>query len=310
MLRLIVTRLLGGLFVLFAVATVSFFLLRAAKGGPFASERSLPPAVKRNIEERYHLNDPLWKQYATHMKGMATLDFGHSMKRQRTVNELIADHFPHSLALGLGAILFAALFGTALGVTAAARRNTWVDYGAMTVALLGISIPSIVLGPMLIRGLSLGLGVLPPARADTAAGYVLPSLVLGMIYAGTVARLARAGVLDSLAQDFVRTARAKGLSERVVVWKHALRLGVIPVVTYLGPATAALISGSFVVEKIFQIPGLGFYFVNSVADRDYPVVTGVFVFYAALLVLLNLAVDVAYGVLDPRVPRIGAGARG
>jgi oligopeptide transport system permease protein len=300
MLRLVITRLLGGVFVLFVVATISFFLLHAAPGGPFDSERAVPAAVQRNIEERYHLNDPLWKQYVTHMSRMAHLDFGHSMKRQRTVNEMIVEHSPRSLRLGLLAIVFAALFGTILGVTAAARRNTWTDHSLMVVALLGISIPSFVLGPIFIRWFSLQLGWFPAARAEGFAGYVLPSLVLGMIYAGTVARLARAGVLDTLSQDYVRTARAKGLSERVVVWKHALRLGVIPVITYLGPATAALISGSFVVEKIFQIPGLGFYFVDSVVSRDYPVLTGLLVFYVAFLVVLNLVVDILQGIIDPR----------
>ncbi|MBE7449499.1 MAG: ABC transporter permease [Kofleriaceae bacterium] len=300
MVRLILSRLLGGVFVLAVVATVSFFLLRAAPGGPFDTERRVPEAVQRNIEERYHLNDPLWKQYTSHMANMLVLDFGHSMKRQRTVNEMIADHAPHSLRLGLMAIVFAAIFGTVLGVTAAARRNSWVDYALMVVALLGISVPSFVLGPIFIRFFALELGWFPPARAEDFAGYVLPALVLGMIYAGTVARLARAGVLDTLGQDYVRTARAKGLSEKVVVWKHALRLGVIPVITYLGPATAALISGSFVIEKIFQIPGLGFYFVDSVVSRDYPVLTGLLVFYVAFLVLLNLVVDILYGVIDPR----------
>lgn len=300
MVRLILSRLLGGVFVLAVVATVSFFLLRAAPGGPFDTERRVPEAVQRNIEERYHLNDPLWKQYTSHMANMLVLDFGHSMKRQRTVNEMIADHAPHSLRLGLMAIVFAAIFGTVLGVTAAARRNSWVDYALMVVALLGISVPSFVLGPIFIRFFALELGWFPPARAEDFAGYVLPALVLGMIYAGTVARLARAGVLDTLGQDYVRTARAKGLSEKVVVWKHALRLGVIPVITYLGPATAALISGSFVIEKIFRIPGLGFYFVDSVVSRDYPVLTGLLVFYVAFLVLLNLVVDILYGVIDPR----------
>jgi oligopeptide transport system permease protein len=171
----------------------------------------------------------------------------------------------------------------------------------MGIALVGISIPTFVVGPLLIASVSLKLGWLPPARIDSLASFILPSLTLGLVYLGTVARLARGGMLEALGQDFVRTARAKGLPERRVVWKHALRVGITPVVTYLGPATAAMISGSFVVEKIFQIPGLGTYFVNSITDRDYPVLTGVFVFYATLLVLLNLAVDLAYGVLDPRV---------
>lgn len=303
MIRLIVTRLAGGVAVLAAVATIAFFLLHAAPGGPFSSERRLQPAVQRNIEERYHLDDPLWQQYATYMGGLARLDLGHSMKRQRTVGEIIGQHFPYSVKLGLLAIGFAALFGTALGVVAAARRNTWVDYLLMSLALVGISIPSIVLAPIVIRFFALELGWLPPARAESFISYLLPAAVLGLIYAGTIARLARAGMIETLGQDHVRTARAKGVSERAVVWKHAFRLGVTPVVSYLGPATAGLISGSFVVERIFQIPGLGFYFVDSVASRDYPVLTGLLVFYVGFLVALNLVVDIAYGWLDPRVRR-------
>jgi len=176
----------------------------------------------------------------------------------------------------------------------------------MTGALIGISIPAFVLGPLLIAAFALDLGWLPPARVDGVRSLILPAITLGTIYLGTIARLTRGGMIDALGHDFIRTARAKGVPERRVVMRHALRVGIAPVVTYLGPATAALISGSFVVEKIFQIPGLGTYFVTSVADRDYPVVTGVFVFYAALLVALNLAVDVAYGVLDPRLPGLGA----
>lgn len=301
MIRLILTRLLGGVVVLAAVATIAFFLLHAAPGGPFSSERRLQPAIQRNIEERYHLHDPLWKQYTRYMGGLARLDLGHSMKRQQSVGEIIGRHFPYSVKLGLLSIVFAAIFGTAMGVVAAARRNTWVDYLLMSVALIGISIPSIVLAPIFIRFFALELGWVPPARAEGFISYLAPATVLGMIYAGTIARLARAGMLETLGQDYVRTARAKGVSERAVVWKHALRVGVTPVVSYLGPATAGLISGSFVVEKIFQIPGLGFYFVDSVASRDYPVLTGLLVFYVAFLVALNLLVDIAYGWLDPRV---------
>jgi oligopeptide transport system permease protein len=301
MIRLVVTRLLGGIVVLLVVATASFFILRAAPGGPFASERTMPAAVQRNIEERYHLNDPLWKQYTRYMGGLVQLDFGHSMKRQKTVGELIRDHVPYSARLGLSAIVFAALFGTMLGALAAARRNSWADAALMSVALIGISVPSFVLGPALIRWFSLDLGWFPPARAEGWTSFVLPALTLGLIYAGTIARLARAGVIESLSQDFARTARAKGLSERTVVWKHALRMGVIPVITYLGPATAALIAGSFVVETIFQIPGLGFYFVDSVVSRDYPVLTGILVFYVAFMVVMNLVVDIVHAMLDPRI---------
>lgn len=301
MLRLIVSRLLGGVVVLLVVATVSFFLLRAAPGGPFAAERNLPPAVERNIAERYHLDDSLWQQYTSYMGALVRLDFGHSMKRPKTVGELIRDQVPYSAALGLSAILFATLFGTMLGALAAARRNTWADHALMATALIGISVPSFVLGPVLILFLSLHLGWFPPARVEDWTSYVLPALALGMIYTGTIARLARAGVIESLSQDFARTARAKGLSERVVVWKHALRLGVVPAITYIGPAMAALIAGSFVVEKIFQIPGVGFYFVDSVTSRDYPVLTGLLLFYVAILVVMNLVVDVVHAALDPRI---------
>ena len=301
MLRLIAIRLAGGVAVLAAVATIAFLLLHAAPGGPFSRERRLQPAVQRNIEERYHLRDPLWKQYATYMRGLARGDLGHSMKRPETVGAIIARHFPYSLTLGLMAIGFAAVFGTLLGVLAAARRNTWVDYASMTVALIGISVPSMVLGPIAIRYLALELGWVPAARAVGLRGYLAPAAVLGLIYAGTIARLARSGMIETLRSDYIRTARAKGVSERGVVWRHGLRLGLLPVVSYLGPATAGLISGSFVVEKIFQIPGLGFYFVDSVTSRDYPVLTGMLVFYVGFVVLFNLLVDVAYGWLDPRI---------
>jgi len=301
MLRLILARAFGGFVVLAAVATISFFLLRAAKGGPFDEERNVPPEIQRNIEERYHLRDPLWKQYTHHMAGMLTFDFGHSMKRQQTVNEIIATHFPYSITLGVMSILIAVALGVSAGVVAAWKRNTWTDYAMMTVALLGISIPSFVLGPLLIAGFALHLHLLPPARVEGLSSYILPALALGLIYAGTIARLSRGGMLETLNQDFIRTARAKGLSERAVVLRHALRIGLVPVLTYLGPATAALVSGSFVIEKIFQIPGLGFFFVTTIAERDYPVLTGVLTFYIAFLVLLNLLVDIGYGLLDPRI---------
>jgi oligopeptide transport system permease protein len=225
------------------------------------------------------------------------------MKRDVSVAALIAEHGPISAVLGVLGLSAAVALGIALGAVAAWRRNTWVDTLVMTAALIGISVPVFVLGPLLIAAISIDLGWLPPARIDGVRSLILPAITLGMIYLGTIARLTRGGMLDVLDQDFIRTARAKGLSERRVVVKHALRLGITPVVSYLGPATAAMISGSFVVEKIFQIPGLGSYFITSVLERDYPVVTGVFVFYAALLVVGNLAVDLVYGVLDPRVAR-------
>ena len=301
MIRFLAGRLVAAAAIVFVVATASFLLLHAAPGGPFDTAERRSAEVQKAMEDRYGLHDPIASQYLHAMGQLLRGDLGVSMRKDRSVNDLIAEHGPVSAVLGLMGMLTAVILGVALGVVAAWRRNTWVDYASMTVALLGISIPSFVLGPLLIAAISIELGWLPPARIDSAGSYILPALTLGMIYLGTIARLARGGMLDALNQDFVRTARAKGLHERVVVWKHALRVGITPVVTYLGPATAAMISGSFVVEKIFQIPGLGTYFITSIVDRDYPVLTGVFVFYATLITLLNLIVDVLYGVIDPRV---------
>ncbi len=301
MIRLLATRLAGAILVVIAVASFGFVALRAAPGGPLDAERQLPAEVRANIERAYKLDQPLWRQYVDYMVGLAHGDLGHSMKRPDSVNTIIAENFPQSLQLGLMALGFALVFGLLLGVGAAARQNSWADHAAMAVAVVGISVPSFVLGPLLVQWFAIRLGWLPPARWQGLSSMILPAVTLGMIYTGTIARLARAGMLETVRQDYVRTARAKGLSERAVIWKHALRLGVLPVVTYLGPATAYLITGSFVIEKIFQVPGLGTYFISSVTDRDYPVLTGVMVFYCLFVILLNLVVDVAYGWLDPRI---------
>jgi oligopeptide transport system permease protein len=306
--RFLARRLVASVAIVFAVATASFLLLHAAPGGPFDTDERRSVAVQRAMEERYGLDRPLWQQYGRAMANLARGDLGVSMKRDASVAGLIAEHGPISALLGLLALAAALVIGVALGAVAAWRRNTWIDAVVMTGALIGISIPAFVLGPLLIAAIALDLGWLPPARIDGARSLILPAITLGTIYLGAIARLTRGGMIDALGCDFIRTARAKGVPERRVVVRHALRVGITPVVTYLGPAAAAMISGSFVVEKIFQIPGLGTYFVTSVADRDYPVVTGVFVFYTALLVALNLAVDIAYGVLDPRLPALGAAA--
>jgi oligopeptide transport system permease protein len=299
--RLMVARLGGALLVVLAVASFGFAALRAAPGGPFDAERALPAEVRANIERAYRLDQPLWRQYLHYMGGLVRGDLGHSIKRPDSVNTIIAENFPQSLQLGLMALGFALVFGLLLGVGAAARQNSWADHAAMGIALVGISVPSFVLGPLLVQWFSIRLGWLPPARWQGFSSMILPALTLGMIYTGTIARLARAGMLETVRQDYIRTARAKGLDERQVIWKHALRLGVLPVVTFLGPATAYLVTGSFVIERIFQVPGLGTYFVSSVVDRDYPVLTGVMVFYCLFLIGLNLLVDIAYGWLDPRI---------
>ncbi len=321
MTRFVLARLATGVLVVIAVATIAFLLLQAAPGGPFDDERQLQPEVKRNIEKRYHLDWSVGKQYLHYMDGLLPVDLfavdgrgiglhwggfkkpdlGHSMKRTQTVEEIIAQSFPVSAKLGLMALLFAALAGIFLGVLAASRHNTWWDHGAMGAALVGISIPSFVLGPVLIMIFALGLKWLPPAQYTGFSSLVLPGAALGMIYMGVIARLSRGGMLEILRQDYIRTARAKGLPERSVVWKHGIRLGLMPVVTYLGPAAAHLVAGTFVIEKIFQLPGLGFYGVASIADRDYPLLCGVLVFYSVFLVILNLLVDISYGFLDPRI---------
>jgi oligopeptide transport system permease protein len=307
--RLILGRVGAGVVVIFCVATFSFFMMRAAPGGPFDSDRALTPETQRNMEKAYRLDRPVAVQWGDYMVGLVPFargegwapDLGFSVKQQRRVTEIVAEHFPVSLKLGLLALAFATGFGILFGVVAAARQNSMADHAAMSLSLVGISIPSFVLGPLLILLLAIQLAWLPAARAESLRYFILPSMTLGLIYMGIVARLARSGMLETIRQDYIRTARAKGLSERAVVWKHALRLGVLPVVTYLGPATAGLITGSFVVEKIFQIPGLGFYLVESITLRDYPVVSGVLVVYSVFLVSLNLLVDISYGLLDPRI---------
>lgn len=301
MLRFLAGRLASGALVLWAVATLCFFLLHAAPGGPFDSEARIAPAVQATIRARYHLDESVGAQYLRYLGGLLRGDLGHSLQRPESVAGLLAAHAPPSAVLGALALGFAIVLGGGLGVLAAWRRGGWPDVAAAALSLAGLALPAFVLAPILISIFALRLGVLPPARLDGPAGYLLPALSLGLVYAAVMARLGRAGMLEVLGADFIRTARAKGLTERAVVVKHAARLGLMPLVAYLGPASAALIGGSFVVEKIFQIPGLGYYFVASIAERDYPVMTGVFVFYVALVVVATLVSDVVHALCDPRI---------
>lgn len=298
----IVKRLLGMIPILFIIATGTFFLQRVAPGGPFSAEKQLPPAVMKNIEEKYRLNDPLYKQYVDYIADLAVLDLRIPFKHPgKTVNELILESVDKSATLGGLALLFALLFGISAGVIAGTRQNTVFDYASMSVSILGITIPNFVLGPFLVLVFSLWLHWFPPARWVGIDTMILPSVCLGVAYAAYVARLSRTGMLEVIRSDFIRTARAKGLSEGTIIRRHALRGGLLPVVTFLGPAVARILTGSLVVERVFQIPGLGYYFVQSALDRDYPLVSGVVLFYGVLLLLLNLLVDVAYTFLDPRV---------
>lgn len=300
--RFILRRVLGLVPTMLVIVTLAFFLVRLAPGGPFDSERAVPPEVKADLEKKYGLDRPLLSQYVTFLGNAATGDLGISMKYQnRTVNEIIADGFPATLAVGSLALLWSLLIGISAGVIGAVRQNTAWDYGAMGFAMLGISIPSFVLGPLLALVFALTFYVLPPAGWGTWKHVVLPGIALGTVYAAYVARLTRGGLLEIVRQDFVRTARAKGLPERLVIWRHVLKGGLLPLVSFLGPMVAALFTGSVVVEKIFATPGTGSYFVDSALNRDLTLTLGMVVFYSAFLLLANLVVDLAYGFLDPRV---------
>ncbi len=305
MLRFLLTRLASGLAVVLAVATLCFFLLHAAPGGPFDSDARISPAAQQAIRARYHLDEPVPSQYLRYLGGLLRGDLGHSLKHPRSVASLISSHFPVSATLGAFALLFALLAGGVTGVLAARRRRGVADLATTFLGIAGLAVPAFVLAPILISVLAMRLGLLPPARLDGASSYLLPALSLGLLYAAVIARLARAGVREVLATDPIRTARAKGLPERAVLWRHAARLGLVPVIAYLGPASAALVGGSFVVEKIFALPGLGHHFLSSIADRDYPVMTGVFLFYAALVVAANLASDLLHAWADPRLVELG-----
>jgi oligopeptide transport system permease protein len=301
-LRYLVGRLLGFPPVLLAIVTGAFFIMRVAPGGPFDMDRALPEQVRANIEARYHLNEPLPRQYLRYLGDVLRGDLGPSFRYpDRTVNELIALGFPVSLTLGACALGVAVLIGGAAGIAAAIRHNRWLDYLTMSVALGGVSVPNFVLGPLLILTFAVWLGWLPVAGWGKWRHLVLPSITLGAIYTAYIARLSRAGMLEVVRQDFIRTARARGLREAVVVLRHALPCAVLPVVSYLGPAAAGALTGSVVVETIFSIPGIGRYFVTSALNRDYTMVLGTVVFYSLLLIAFNVIVDCLYAYLDPRV---------
>jgi oligopeptide transport system permease protein len=287
---------------IFGILFFSFLFMRSAPGGPFDGERTLPPQIEANLQAKYHLDEPVGKQFLRYLGGLVQGDMGPSFKYQaRTVNEIIAQSLPVSLALGATALAIALLVGIPAGVFGALHHNRTPDYLTMSVSLLGICVPNFVLGPLLIIVFSFALGWFPAGGWGSLNQLILPAITLGAIRASYVARLARAGMLEVIHQDFIRTARAKGLRERIVVGKHALRVAILPVVTYLGPATASILVGSIVVERIFNIPGLGSFFVNSALNRDYTMAMGTVLLYSGLLITLNLLVDLMYAVIDPRV---------
>jgi oligopeptide transport system permease protein len=302
MIRLIAWRVLEMVPILWIITTVVFFVIRLAPGGPFDAERNVSAEVLKNLNAYYHLDEPLYRQYLEYMGDLLHGDLGPSFKNASwSVNELIALGAPVSLELGVYALAVALAIGLAAGIVASTKPNTARDHIPMSLAMLGICVPTFVLGPLLVLVFSLWLDWLPVAGWDGPRYKLLPALTLGAAYAAYIARLTRGGMLEVLAQDFIRTARAKGLSRARVVLRHALRGGIQPVVSFLGPAAAGLLTGSFVVETIFQIPGLGRFFVQAAFNRDYTMIMGMVLFYAVLILCFNLVVDVVQAWLDPRV---------
>ena len=306
MLKIIVGRLLQLVPVLLILMTLTFFLSKSVPGGPFSQERQVSPEIIQKLNEYYGLDKPLWQQYLSYLGQVARFDFGPSYTYQTdSVNDVIARAFPISLQIGSLAFVIALAIGISAGVMAAVRPNTLWDYLPTGAATLGICIPTFVMGPILALFFGLTLR-LAPVSGWYGLDYmplppvILPAVTLGLFYSAYIARLTRGGMLEILNQDFIRTARAKGVPEWQIVFRHALRGGLLPVVTFLGPAFAGLISGSFVVEKVFNVPGLGQEFIKSVFNRDYPLILGTVVFYGALIVLFNLASDILLNFMDPR----------
>ncbi|MBD7938079.1 ABC transporter permease [Cytobacillus sp. Sa5YUA1] len=299
-------RLLYMLISLWLIITATFFLMRIAPGNPFASEKKLPPEIEANLQAHYGLDKPWYQQYYDYLVNVVTWDFGPSFKyKSQTVNDLISEGFPVSFVLGLEAILIAVAFGVLFGVIAALRQNKWQDYSTMAVAVLGISVPSFIMATFLQYFLAIKLQIFPVARWESFMHTVLPAIALAAGPMAYIARLTRSSMIEVLANDYIKTAKSKGLSGGVITVKHAMRNALLPVVTYLGPLTAGILTGSFVIEKIFGIPGLGFHFVTSITNRDYTVIMGVTVFYSILLLLAILLVDIAYGIIDPRIKLAG-----
>lgn len=302
MLSFIIRRLLLIIPMALLVITLTWVLIRMAPGSFYTQEKKLPPAVEENIKKKYGLDKPIIQQYGILMWNIVRGDFGESLKYEgQTVNEIILRHFPYSAILGISAYILALIIGLTAGTIAALKQNSAFDYGSMSVAMLGLSIPNFVIGPILVLIFSLWLYWLPPARINGFSSYILPIITLSAIYAAYIARLTRAGMLEVLRSDYIRTARAKGLSETKVLLRHALRGGLIPVVSFTGPALAALLAGTVVVEKVFAIPGLGNIFLQSIFNRDQPLTLGIVAFLSILVMIFNLLVDIAYAFLDPRI---------
>ncbi len=306
MTKFIIRRFIGLIPTLFVIITMSFFIIRVAPGGPFDKEKRLPPEILKNIEKKYHLDEPLIKQYGRYLLDMVRGDLGPSFSYpDHDVNFFIFNSLPKSLLLGCMALGLSVILGIGAGMISALRQNSWADYTSMSIAVFGITVPNFVVGPVLMYFLALKLGWLPTSGWITGRyGWVtiiMPLITLTLPYFAYMARLSRASILEVLRSDYVRTARAKGLRESVIIFKHVLKGALLPVVSYLGPAFAGIITGSVVVERIFRIPGLGQFFVQSAFNRDYTLLMGTVIVYSVILIIMNFIVDIAYGYLDPRI---------
>ena len=300
--RYIFQRVWTSAVTLFVVITVTFFLMRAIPGGPFTDEKAIPPQILTKVLERYHMNDPIHIQYFHYLQSLARFDLGPSFRYEgMSVNDLIRNSFPISLLIGSMAILIALGIGIPAGIVSALRRGGWQDKTAMVVATLGITIPNYVIATLMVYVFAYRLGIVTVGFWEGFSTAVLPAITLAGYPTAFISRLTRSSMLELIQQDYIRTARSKGLRERTVVYIHALKNAVIPVITYLGPLAAGILTGSFVVEQIYGVPGLGTFFVTSIQNRDYTTIMGVTVFYSALLVSLNLLVDICYGFIDPRI---------
>ncbi|QCX33091.1 ABC transporter permease [Caloramator sp. E03] len=302
MLRYVVKRLVSCIVTMWVIATITFILMHAIPGGPFDKEKKIPPEIMKQIQARYNLDKPLWWQYQEYFKNLLKGDFGPSYRYiGRTVNDLIKDGFPISAQLGGVSVLVALLFGIPFGIISALNQGKWQDSFVMFLATIGITIPSFVLSTLLLYFLSFKLGLFPSMRWGTPRHFVLPAIALAATPTAFVSRLTRSSLLDVIRQDYIRTAKAKGIPDKIVVYKHALKNAILPVITYLGPLVAGILTGSFVVERIFSIPGMGRQFVESITNRDFTTILGLTIFDSFLLVVFNLLVDLLYVVFDPRI---------
>lgn len=302
MLGYILKRLGAMALTLLMIITLTFFLMHLIPGSPFNEERATSEAVQKNLEAYYHLDEPLYIQYLLYLKSIASFDFGPSIKKSsQTVNEMLGRGFPVSFELGMATLTVAVFSGLLLGILAALRHNGLIDYLAMTIAVIGISVPNFVMATLLIQQLAVNWPLFPVATWASPKHMILPTLALATGPMAIIARLTRASMLEVLTQDYIRTAKAKGLSPVKIVFKHALKNALLPVVTILGSLAASILTGTFVIEKIFAIPGMGKYFVESINQRDYPVIMGTTIFYSTVLIIMLFLVDIAYGILDPRI---------